>query len=149
MKKYKLPKPVLRFSLAAKQILPVCDVMVALVARKRWRRQMPQRVLAEKARISKSMLSYVESLQRTPTLNVLERICMALGYEAWKLMRAAQRAVRWWRSRRRRISRQARQKFTMVNFPSVRPRPIASTWQHRSHGMQKSTESRSPGTPRT
>ena len=45
--------------------------------------------LAEKAGLSRSMVSYVERGMRNPTLDTLLRIAEALNLDLWKLIRDA------------------------------------------------------------
>jgi transcriptional regulator with XRE-family HTH domain len=63
--------------------------VVRLLRKERIRREISLNRLAEKAGLSRSMVSYVERGMRNPTLDTLLRIAEALDLDLWKLIKRA------------------------------------------------------------
>jgi transcriptional regulator with XRE-family HTH domain len=63
--------------------------VVRLLRKERIRREISLNRLAEKAGLSRSMVSYVERGMRNPTLDTLLRIAEALDLDLWKLIKWA------------------------------------------------------------
>ncbi|HAK06174.1 MAG TPA: XRE family transcriptional regulator [Spartobacteria bacterium] len=63
--------------------------VVRLLRKERIRREISLNRLAEKAGLSRSMVSYVERGMRNPTLDTLLRIAGALNVDLWRLIKRA------------------------------------------------------------
>ena len=63
--------------------------VVRLLRTERIRREISLNRLAEKAGLSRSMVSYVERGMRHPTLDTLLRITEALDLDLWRLIKRA------------------------------------------------------------
>jgi len=63
--------------------------VVRLLRKERIRHEISLNRLAEKAGLSRSMVSYVERGMRNPTLDTLLRIAEALNLDLWKLIKDA------------------------------------------------------------
>lgn len=63
--------------------------VVRLLRKERIRREISLNRLAEKAGLSRSMVSYVERGMRNPTLDTMLRIAGALNVDLWRLIKRA------------------------------------------------------------
>jgi len=70
----------------------VCLEVVQRLRQERIRRRISLNRLAEKAGLSRSMISYVERGMRNPTLDTLLRMADALGLDLWRLIKRASNA---------------------------------------------------------
>ena len=68
--------------------------VVRLLRKERIRREISLNRLAEKAGLSRSMVSYVERGMRNPTLDTLFRIASALDVDLWRTIKRASNARR-------------------------------------------------------
>jgi transcriptional regulator with XRE-family HTH domain len=76
---------------AAPSIQKVCSGVAAILKRKRLAKKLSLTRLAEKAGLSRQMVSYVERGLRVPGLDTLLRICKVLGLDAADVLRRAQK----------------------------------------------------------
>ena len=74
------PNPLPRTSLE-----PVCDAMAAVIRQRRERAGLSLSQLAERTRLSRQMLSFVESGERIPTIDTAARISRALDMRLSRL----------------------------------------------------------------
>ena len=65
--------------------------MAVILKRKRLSKEMSLTLVAERAGLSRQMVSYVERGLRVPGLDTLLRICRVLGLDAAEVLRQAQR----------------------------------------------------------
>ena len=63
--------------------------VVRLLRKERIRRKISLNRLAEKADLSRSMVSYVERGMRNPTIDTLFRIAGALDIDLWRMIKRA------------------------------------------------------------
>ena len=69
----------------------VCSGVAAILRRERLAKEMSLTRVAEKAGLSRQMVSYVERGLRIPGLDTLMRMCRVLGLDAADVIRRAQR----------------------------------------------------------
>ena len=72
-------------------ITKVCSGVAAILKRERLAKKLSLTRVAEKAGLSRQMISYVERGLRVPGLDTLMRICRVLGLDAADVIRRAQR----------------------------------------------------------
>ena len=72
-------------------IQKVCSGVAAIIKRERLKQELSLTRLAEKAGLSRQMVSYVERGLRVPGLDTLLRITRVLGLNAADVIRRAQR----------------------------------------------------------
>lgn len=76
---------------AASSIQKVCAGVSIIVKRERLAQKLSLTRLAEKAGLSRQMVSYVERGLRVPGLDTLLRICKVLGLDAADVLRRAEK----------------------------------------------------------
>ena len=76
---------------AASSIQKVCAGVSVILKRRRLAQRLSLTRLAEKAGLSRQMVSYVERGLRVPGLDTLLRICKVLGLDAAGVLRRAQK----------------------------------------------------------
>ena len=69
---------------------PVCEAVAAVIRQRRERAGLSLNQLAERTRLSRQMLSFVESGRRIPTIDTAARICRALGVRLSRLVLEAE-----------------------------------------------------------
>lgn len=72
-------------------IQKVCSAVAIVLKRERLKQEMSLTRLAEKAGLSRQMVSYVERGLRVPGLDTLLRITRVLGLDAADILKRAQR----------------------------------------------------------
>lgn len=71
----------------------MCDAVAAVIRQRRERAGLSLNQLAEQTRLSRQMLSFVESGERIPTIDTAARICRAFGMRLSRLVAEAERAI--------------------------------------------------------
>ena len=72
---------------------PVCGALAAVIRQRRQARGLSLNRLAAMTRLSRQMLSFIETNERIPTIDTVARISRALGLPCSKLVAAAERAL--------------------------------------------------------
>jgi XRE family transcriptional regulator of biofilm formation len=72
---------------------PVCGALAAVIRQRRQARGLSLNRLAATARLSRQMLSFIETNRRVPTIDTVARISRALGLPCSKLVAEAARAL--------------------------------------------------------
>ena len=85
-------KPFFSYSLAVPgndSNQPICSQVARLLREERQKRNLSLNVLAERAGLSRQMVSYVEQQERNPTLDTLLRLAAALDLKLEDLIKRA------------------------------------------------------------
>ena len=82
------PEPLPRTSLE-----PVCEALAGVIRQRRIARGLSLNRLAELTRLSRQMLSFIETNRRVPTIDTVARISRAFGLPCHKLVAEAERQL--------------------------------------------------------
>ena len=82
------PKPLPRTTLE-----PVCEALAGVIRQRRTARGLSLNRLAELTRLSRQMLSFIETNRRVPTIDTVARISRAFGVPTHKLVAEAERQL--------------------------------------------------------
>ncbi len=72
---------------------PVCPALAAVIRQQRLERGLSLTQLAERTRLSRRMLTYIETCERVPTVDTVARISRAFGVQPSELLAVAQRVA--------------------------------------------------------
>ena len=70
---------------------PVCEALAGVIRARRIARGLSLNRLAELTRLSRQMLSFIETNRRVPTIDTVARISRAFGLPAHKLVAEAEK----------------------------------------------------------
>ena len=72
---------------------PVCEALAGVIRKRRIKRGLSLNRLAELTRLSRQMLSFIETNRRVPTIDTVARISRAFGLPTHKLVAEAERGL--------------------------------------------------------
>lgn len=88
-----MPLPAQNNPLPRTSLEPVCGALAGVIRRRRLRRGLSLNRLAELTRLSRQMLSFIETNRRIPTFDTVASLSRALGVPCSKLVAEAEREL--------------------------------------------------------